>query len=88
MSAPDTGETVAQIQARGADRAWPDILNALQAGAVLRRPVRMTDFYTIGLPPGDKRNGRCLFASRVKKLEREGVLVRVGVDTYGLGAKL
>jgi hypothetical protein len=44
----------------------------------------MRDYYTQGLAPGDRGNGRCLYAARVKKLEREGVLMRIGVDTYGL----
>jgi hypothetical protein len=84
MAASDTGWSVAQTQAYGADRAWPDILAALQAGAVLHRPSGMRDYYTQGLAPGDRGNGRCLYAARVKKLEREGVLMRIGVDTYGL----
>lgn len=85
MSAPDAGESTASIQARAADRVWPDVKNALLAGAVLRRPSGMKDFYTEGLPSDDRRNGRCLYATRVKKLERDGTLVRIGVDTYGLG---
>ena len=88
MTAPETGESTASIVRRMADRNWPDIQNALLAGAVLRRPVRMTDFYTEGLPSGDRRNGRCFPATHVKRLEKQGVLVRVGVDTYGLGARL
>lgn len=85
MSTSDTGETAAQHAARISDKAWPDIKGALKAGAVLRRPMGMKDYYTVGLEPGDRRNGRCLFASRVKKLEQAGTLVRVGVDTYRLG---
>lgn len=88
MSASETGETAAQHVARVYDQVWPDIKNALLAGAVLQRPMGMKDFYTVGLEPGDRRNGRCLMTPRVKKLERDGVLVRVGVDTYGLGAQL
>lgn len=77
----DLGESVASINARMADTAWPMILEQLQAGARLERPAKLRDYYTTGLPD---LYCRCLPAARVKKLEREGVLQRIGVDTYGL----
>ena len=88
MSASDTGESVAAAGRRHDDRVWPDIKNALLAGAVLRRPSGMKGFYTEGLPMPDARNGRCLYAAGVKRREKSGELVRVGVDTYGLGGTL
>lgn len=80
----DAGETVAQINSRSDDRSWPDVLSALQDGAELHRPVGLRDYYTQGLGPMDRRNGRKLHAARVRKLEKSGVLQRIGVDTYGL----
>lgn len=77
----DLGESVASINARMADTAWPMILEQLQGGARLERPAKLRDYYTTGLP------GifcRCLPVARVKKLEKEGVLQRIGVDLYGL----
>ncbi len=74
----DTGESTADIVRRGDDRAWTDVLADLQAGIALQRPAKLRDYYTIG------GKGRCLSASRVKRLESHGVLVRAGVDAYAL----
>lgn len=84
MSTDDTGESTASINRRQDERAWPDIESALRDGATLYRPPRLRDFYTRGLNPKDRREGRCLSAARVRRLVNEGVLMRVGVDEYGL----
>ncbi len=79
---PDTGETVAQANARRDDAGWANVRADLEAGFFLQRPAKMRDFYTTA------PFRRVLGASRVAKLEREGVLTRIGVDTYGLAEAL
>jgi hypothetical protein len=76
---PDAGESVAAIRQRADDTAWPEVLEALKAGATLVRPVRLRDYYV------DRGNGPghgMLSAARVGKLERDGTIRRVGVDRY------
>lgn len=73
---PETGESSAAINARADDAAWRTVLPMLQAGRPLVRPVRCRDYYV------DGAGG--LTAARVKRLEREGVIRRVGGDTYAL----
>ena len=78
---PDTGESMAAMHRRSDDREWPRVLAALEAGATLVRPHRLRDYYVDrGQGPG---NGM-LTAARVRKLEHDGMLRRVGVDRYGL----
>ena len=82
--APETGESTASIKRRADDMAWPDIESGLVAGGQLYRPYRLRDYAVRGLPDKDRRNGRMLSATAVKRLEREGKLRQIGVDTYGL----
>lgn len=83
VSAPETGESTASIIARGDDADWPHVKAALEAGATLLRPSRLDRYYVArDLAIGS----RSLSKTRVKRLEREGVLVHVGVDRYALAA--
>jgi hypothetical protein len=81
----DTGESAASINARCDDNAWPRVLLALKSGATLFRPVRFTRYFTKCQDDCDPNDGIGISATRVKKLELSGVLVRVGVDRYALG---
>lgn len=75
MPKPATGDSTAEIYGRSNDRAWMAVLPLLQAGAALRREP--TGYYYV-----DGRGG--LTPARIKRLERDGVLRRIGVDTYAL----
>lgn len=81
MSRPDTGESTAAITARGDDEAWPHIMRALEAGATLLRVPALRRAYA---DHGGGPQGRGISESRVRKLERAGVLRYVGVDRYAL----
>jgi hypothetical protein len=81
----DVGESAASINARGDDNSWPRVLLALQSGATLFRPTRLTRYFTKCQDDRDPNDGIGISATRVKKLEAAGVLVRVGVDCYALG---
>ena len=70
-----TGESTAAIYARMNDRAWQTMLPLMRAGAALKRE-RTGSYYA------DGRGG--ITAARVKRLERDGVIRRVGIDTYAL----
>lgn len=74
-SAPETGHSTASIRSAINDDAWKRVLPEMQAGGILRR--ERTGYYYVG-----GRGGLTL--GRVRKLERSGVLIRVGVDSYQL----
>lgn len=75
MPKPATGDSTAEIYGRLNDRAWAIVFPMLQAGAALRREP--TGYYY-----AEGRGG--LTPARIKRLERDGVLRRIGVDTYAL----
>lgn len=83
MTRTDTGETTASIHARADDEQWPGVLAALRRGATLYRPPRLDHYY---LDEAGRVGGGFLSRARVRRLEREGVLVWVGVGRYGLAA--
>jgi len=83
--ASETGESAAATNARCDDNTWPRVLLALQSGATMFRPTKLTRYYTKCQDDCDPNDGIGLSATRVKKLELAGVLVRVGVDRYALG---
>jgi len=77
VTAPtETGESSAAIYSRMDDDTWAKLLPMLQAGKKLVRPSRSRSYYIDG-------DGG-LSATRVKKLQQEGVIRLVGVDTYAL----
>ncbi len=75
MANTDTGESTASIVRATNLRGWDQILPLLRAGRPLRRESTGR-YYVDG-------NGS-LTAACVARLEREGVLRRIGVDTYAL----
>jgi len=81
----EVGESTAAINARCDDNTWPRVLLALQSGATIYRPVRLTRYFTKCQDDRDPNDGIGISATRVKKLEQVGILVRVGVDRYALG---
>ena len=81
----DVGESTASIKSRSDDSAWPRVLSALQSGATLYRPVKLTRYFTQCKDDRDPNDGIGLSATRVKKLELAGILIRAGVDRYVLG---
>lgn len=83
--ASDVGESATSINARCDDNSWPRVLLALQSGATLFRPAKLTRYYTKCLDDRDPNDGIGISATRVKKLEIAGVLVRIGVDRYAFG---
>ena len=83
--ASETGESAASTNARCDDNAWPRVFLALQSGATMYRPTKLTRYYTKCKDDRDPNDGIGLSASRIKKLELAGVLARVGVDRYALG---
>jgi hypothetical protein len=81
----ETGESTASINARCDDNAWPRVLSALQSGATLFRPVRLKNYYTMCHDDLNPNNGIGISATRVRKLELAGIVIRIGVDRYALG---
>lgn len=77
MSAPPTGETTAEINSRSNDASWHVLLPLLRAGGTLRR--ERTGYYYV-----EGRGG--LTPARIRKLEQDGVIRRVGVDAYSLAS--
>jgi hypothetical protein len=61
------------------------VLLALQSGATLFRPVRLKNYYTMCHDDLDPNNGIGISATRVRKLEQAGIVIRIGVDRYALG---
>ncbi len=82
---PEVGESTASINARCDDNAWPRVLSALQSGATLFRPVKLKNYYTMCHDELHPNNGIGISATRVRKLEQAGLLIRIGVDRYALG---
>lgn len=78
---PDTGESVASINARSDDASWPSIKSDLENGATLLRIPKLRRAYA---DRGQGAYGQGVTDSRVKRLEREGVIQFVGVDRYAL----
>lgn len=81
----ETGESSATINVRSDDNAWPRVLSALQSGATLFRPAKLTRYFTKCQDDLDPNDGVGISATRVKKLEQAGILIRIGVDRYSLG---
>jgi hypothetical protein len=81
----EVGESAASINARCDDNTWPRVLLALQSGATLYRPARLTRYFTKCHDDRDPNDGIGISATRVKKLELAGILVRVGIERYALG---
>jgi hypothetical protein len=75
MNASETGESTASIVRRTNHAGWQRVLPLLRAGLNLRRE-RTGNFYVEG------HGG--LTAAFVAKMERDGVLRRIGVDVYAL----
>ena len=83
--ANETGESTASMTARSDNNAWPRVNEALHSGATLFRPSGMSRYFTKCKNDLDPNDGIGISASMVKRLEASGVLIRVGVDLYGLG---
>jgi hypothetical protein len=80
----ETGESSRAIAKRGDDHVWPRIEAALRGGATLYRPVKLTKYFTETADDRDPNNGIGMTAARVRKLEAEGILHRVGVERYAM----
>lgn len=76
-SAPETGESTRSIIEAANGRSWQEALPRLRAGSRLTKPSAKLPYYYV-----DGMGG--LTPAFVRKLEREGFLRRVGVDTYAL----
>ena len=77
----DTGESIRSFNKRSDEAAWPGIKEFLQGGATLKKP-RLVDTY---FPFKDGLFfGHCLTKTGVLNLEKKGVLILAGVQTYAL----
>lgn len=83
--ANEVGESVASINARADNSVCPRVLEALQSGATLFRPAKLTRYYTKCQNDHDPNEGIGISATMVKQLEKAGTIIRVGVDQYGIG---
>jgi hypothetical protein len=73
----ETGESTAVLHRRSDDEAWARLLPAMRRGALITRPSsKLRTFYV----DGDGGFQPAFIA----RLEREGIIKRVGVDTYAL----
>lgn len=81
----DVGESTRSIIARGDDEAWPRIRQELEAGATLLRVPKLRRAYA---DKADGPYGPGISDTRVRKLEREGVIRHVGVDRYSLAGAI
>jgi len=80
----ETGESNASFRRRSDNLAWPEIRNALENGAVLKRPAKLDSYFAF--KNGDYF-GKNLTKPGVAKLEKDGVLILGGVETYVLNLK-
>ena len=80
----DVGESSASINRRRDDSTWPLVESALRDGGHLYRPMAARGYYVCGIDQKDRRYHVGISATRVKRLERAGVLSLTGVDRYEL----
>jgi hypothetical protein len=81
----DTGEPTTRIITRSDDEAWPRAKAAMECGATLHRPHRLQTYWAHdGV---DYVSGTGLSKTRVRHLERQGVIEHVGVGRYALVQK-
>lgn len=77
MSAADTGETTAAINSRRDNEAWQRLLPELRRGALIARPTaKLRSYYVDGMGGFQP--------SFIRRLERDGLIRLVGVETYQL----
>lgn len=69
------------------DLAWPAVLSALRAGGHLRIDNRWTRATVDGIDVDDPRHGRALTMTRVRLLERRGILHQTESYRYELTEK-
>lgn len=78
----DTGESTATIVARADSIAWDMMLPLLKAGAPIVRFPRLRRSYARDVQKGLTVGG--ISDSRIRKLERDGIITHTGVDRYAL----
>lgn len=86
----DTGESTTAINKRGDDAAWPNVLTGLREGGRLKLHHRIGRAALEGLPDSHPCNtgAKTLTISRARRLEREGIIVKSGIDQYMLAPGL
>jgi len=85
MTRADTGESTASIVARSDEQAWRDfILGSLESGATLTRIPKLRKSYA---DFGQGPTGAGISDTKLRKLERNGVIRHVGVDRYALAQR-
>lgn len=80
----DVGESVQSIKKRSDDEAMRDVISALNDGARLRIHSKIRKAAIEGLPDKDARNGRVITITRLKRLEKEGVIREIAMDRYAM----
>ena len=80
----DIGETTRSINKRSDDMAWVRVLKGLQDGGFLQVHRKIGRVAVHGLNEKHKSHHATISMSRVRSLERAGVLSQVGVDKYVL----
>ncbi|MEN6464526.1 MAG: hypothetical protein ABFD62_05030 [Syntrophaceae bacterium] len=77
----DTGESSSSITNRSDNMAWSFIVGQLKEGATLLRIPKFRKSYP---DKGQGPYGQGISDTRVRELERNGILQKVGVDRYVL----
>lgn len=80
----DVGESIQSINKGSDDRAMRDVISALNDGARLRIHSKIRKAAIEGLPDNDARNGRTITVTRLKRLEKEGVIREIAMDRYAM----
>ncbi len=80
----EAGESVQAINKRSDDDAMKDVISALNEGARLRVHTKIRKAAIEGLPDKDIRNGRSITITRLKRLEKEGVIREIAMDRYAM----
>lgn len=81
MTRCETGESTASIVARGDDARWSTLVEELRTGATLLRVPKLKHGYA---DRGQGAYGGGISDTRIRKLEKNGVLRNIGVDRYEL----
>lgn len=86
----DTGESSAAINRRYDEAVWPPILDAMRAGAILRWHPKIRRA-ALEWPSGSLKDlppARSIGEGMLRRLERERIIQRSGVDRYRLRSEI
>lgn len=78
----ETGESVRSINKRSDDMVQNRVLDALSSGAYLIVHRKINRAVVEGIDDRSENYGVTVSLTRVRKLEKDGVITQVGVDKY------